>query len=385
MRIVYLFRSIAVKGGAERILIDKINYLANQPGYELFLLTYEQGVHQLAYPLLPQITYTDMGVMLFRRFRYGFFRRQWMYIRLGRKLRQRLSQQIAAIDPDIIICTSYAAIELSILSQMKDRSKKIIESHLAKMAIGQQVQHPGKGILNRLASISDQNTYRNIRQFDAFVTLTQADALSWKPIKETLVIPNMLSYYPPEINDALPKSERIISVGRLQKEKGYDLLIQSWELVFKVHPNWVLDIYGEGDERETLERNIAESGLENVVVLHPITNAIYEKYMESDFYVMSSRWEGFGLVLIEAMSCGIPCVSFDCPHGPSDIIRNGEDGLLVENGNVAQLAEKICYLIEHEDIRREMGRKARENVKRYLPENIMPQWEKLFNDLTTTL
>jgi len=117
-------------------------------------------------------------------------------------------------------------------------------------------------------------------------------------------------------------------------------------------------------------------GLENTINIMPFSHNIYEEYLKSSIFVLSSRYEGFGLVLIEAMSCGLPCVAFDCPHGPSDIIRDKEDGLIVENGNVEALANAICWMIEHNDERKTMGRKAKENVKRYSLDVIMSQWDE---------
>ncbi len=222
--------------------------------------------------------------------------------------------------------------------------------------------------------------YKLISKCSALVTLTQNDALSWKNLKKTVVIPNVLSYYPLKIKYN-PSSRKIITVGRLSEEKGYDLLIRSWRLVHQKHPEWSLEIYGSGKEKETLLRDLIEYKIEKSVAIHEPINYIYKKYMESSFFVMSSRYEGFGLVLAEAMSCGIPCVSFNCPHGPSEIIKNGEDGILVEAMNIEMLANKICFMIENEDIRKQMSIKARENVKRFLAENIMPKWVELFNTL----
>ena len=103
--------------------------------------------------------------------------------------------------------------------------------------------------------------------------------------------------------------------------------------------------------------------------------------MEASIYALSSRFEGFGMVLVEAMICGVPCVSFDCPCGPSDIIKNGEDGFLVENDNIGLFASKLSILIEDANKRKMMGRKAKENVKRYLPEKILSQWDELFKSI----
>lgn len=103
-----------------------------------------------------------------------------------------------------------------------------------------------------------------------------------------------------------------------------------------------------------------------------------EKYLESSIYAMSSRFEGFGMVLIEAMACGVPCVSFDCPYGPADVIKDGEDGFIVRYLDCKELADKICFLIENEETRKLMGRKARENIRRYSRETVMGKWTELF-------
>jgi glycosyltransferase involved in cell wall biosynthesis len=122
-------------------------------------------------------------------------------------------------------------------------------------------------------------------------------------------------------------------------------------------------------------------GICEKISFYPPTQEIESKYLEASIYVMSSRFEGFGMVLIEAMACGVPCISFDCPHGPADIITDGVDGILVENGDVAGLANALIRLIENEELRKKMGTAAKGNVMRFLPETILPQWDTLFKEL----
>lgn len=381
MTIIYIFHSLVVFGGVERIMVDKANYLSQNPEYNIYLFTFEQENLPLAYMLSDRVTHIDLGVPFYKQYQYGFAKRMLMQYQMKKEYHKALSQQVECIQPDIIIGASCEFVTIEAMMKLKDSSLKIIETHSSRASVEKVNIRPSNPIMKCIYRLMDKQMHQYIERSAAFVTLTNGDAKAWSEIKQLHIIPNILTYYPPTVDLQKKAVKRIISVGRLSEQKGYDLLVKVWKIVNQKHPDWTLDIYGDGEDRRMIEQEIEQQNLSHSIILHPPTTAIYEKYMESDFYVLSSRWEGFGLVLVEAMSCGIPCVSFDCPHGPSDIIKDGEDGLLVENGNIAQLAEKICYLIEHENIRKEMGIKARENVKRYLPENVIPQWETLFNEL----
>ena len=176
---------------------------------------------------------------------------------------------------------------------------------------------------------------------------------------------------------------RIISIGRYSEQKGYDRLIEAWIKVNRKHPDWHIRIYGEGQDRNSLQELIEKHHIENSFSLCPPTKSIQEKYLESSIYVMSSRFEGLPMALLEAMACGVPCISFDCPYGPAEIITPEEDGILVKNGNTDELADAICRLIEDTDKRIRMGKQAQKNIQRYSREEVMKLWDELFNTLTT--
>ena len=175
-------------------------------------------------------------------------------------------------------------------------------------------------------------------------------------------------------------AHQVIAAGRYAPQKGFDLLIEAWDIVHRKHSSWVLRIYGDGSLRDSFQQRIDELGMTDTCILEPTVPNIADKYCESSVFVLSSRFEGFGMVITEAMACGVPPVSFACPCGPRDIIDVGKDGLLAENGNIGQLAEKISYLIEHEDIRKEMGRQAKINAERFMMRNIAEQWKRLFEE-----
>lgn len=223
--------------------------------------------------------------------------------------------------------------------------------------------------------------FRDVKRYsDAIVTLTQGDAAMWGQHPNIHIIPNTTSIDIQTISSC--EAPRVIAAGRLTWQKGFDRLVDAWNIVQKRHPDWILDIFGEGFYKDSLTRQIKDRKLEHSITIHPFTQNITQEYLNSSILALSSNYEGFGLVLIEAMSLGVPCVSFDCPFGPSEIIRNQEDGLLVKNGDIQGFANALCHLIEHEAERKAFGKRAKQNITRYSLRNIMPQWEILFHKLT---
>ena len=238
-------------------------------------------------------------------------------------------------------------------------------------------------LVSSVAKLFDLWHFSKINKAKVLVTLTEADKKDWgKHIAtDIMVIPNMVTCYPDKITPYIERPKRIICAGRLDEQKGFDYLIEAWALIAKKFPDWKIDIFGHGDLKDALNKMIANRKLENQMEIHNPTDRIYDEYMNSSLYVMSSRYEGLPLVLIEAMSCGLPCVSFNCPNGPSEIISNGEDGLIVPFGNISELAKSIEWMITHKEERERMSQNSREKVKYYLAENIMPQWVELFNKI----
>ena len=177
-------------------------------------------------------------------------------------------------------------------------------------------------------------------------------------------------------------NKRAIIVGRYTEAKGYDYMIEAWRIVHQKYPDWTIHTFAMGEDEEQVRAKILSYGLQDTIIMNPPTDNIMEEYLKSSICVVSSVFEGFSMVLIEAMACGLPCVSFDCPYGPRNIIKEGEDGFLIEYLNTQALADGISKLIEDKDLRKSMGRKGRENVLRFSREKVMQQWVDLFESLT---
>ncbi|BEG98795.1 glycosyltransferase family 4 protein [Bacteroides sedimenti] len=377
MRIVYLYQELAFWGGADRVITEKANYLADICNYEVFMVTTCQN-HPIVFPLSPNVKHIDMGINFYEQYKYPLIKRIFIYLKLIRKYRRELEKLLKSIKPDITITTLCK--DLDVITSIKDGSFKIAEAHLAKEFVRDLHIYKRKSLPYKImGKILSCRTNRAIKKLDGFVVLSNSDAYNWREIREATVIPNSLPFYPSETSKC--EHKKIISIGRLEEQKGYDMLIKAWSIVHHKHLDWEINIFGKGTLKKRLDIEIEKEGITNSFIIKEPVQNIVEKYIESSFYVMSSRFEGFGMVLIEAMACGLPVISFDCPDGPSDIISDNEDGILVKNGNIEELAEKICFLIENDEIRRKMGEAARKNVKRYMPDVVMQEWILLFKSL----
>ena len=371
MRIVYITDTFAVWGGMERVLADKMNVLAEQYGWEVSLLTVNQGEHPLTYQLHSDVTHVDLGVRMHQQYQYSGISRLFKRRELKQVLNIRMEQALLERRPEVIVCVKLDFV--SVLSKLKGEIPLVVESHtLCNSKI-----MDGAGWLR---SIYIWSLKRSIRKADAVVSLTEGDAADWRRINNKVhVIPNVV-----HLNEsstfASSEQKSIIFVGRFSPQKDLGSLLRIWEIVHQQHPDWRLDIYGEGELMEYYLPRIQTMNAD-IYVYEP-TAGIMEKYREHSILLLTSLYEPFGLVLPEAMSCGLPVVAFDCPYGPADIITDGVDGFLVKDRDIDCFAKRVDQLISSYDLRRQMGQAGILSSQRYQVSCIMPQWVQFFEQLT---
>ena len=370
-----------MKAGVERVVSDKMNYLV-QHGYEVSLVTYEQGSHPHAFPLHPSIRHHSIDARFFKLSQEPIWKRPFRMFQMRRQLKKGLQQVVDCENPDVLITTTYSMKVLDIILNVRTNAHRLIESHIACYTIKKAYDYRHRTLLRPLATLYDRLAFSRIRKFEKLIVLTQGDAEDWSHyIKDVIVIPNPVTCYPETLKSRRGNNNRIICVGRLYEQKGFDLLIEAFARIASQCPEWYIDIFGSGEDKQQLQDSILAHQLEGRINILPPTDYVYDEYQQSEFYVLSSRYEGYPLVLNEAMSCGLPCVAFRCKYGPEEAITHGKTGLLAKNGDTADLAQQMLWMINHDEERHAMGNASREAARRYLPQTIMQQWINLFNQL----
>lgn len=374
MKIVYLFHIYANKAGTERVLIDKMNWLSEH-GFNVIALSYEQGDHPYSFPISPKVQCVDLNVRFFSLYRFSTPKRLLMEWVQRRRLSHRMRDFLQQHRPDIVICTTYNSFEIEILSNLCPN----LNIHFWIEAHCTFLESFRTDMLYKLTHLKRPFSQSMLSKVSGVVALTEGDAKEWRKVVDRVeIIPNMV-----DLNRTGKSADilcqHVIYVGRFSDQKGLPDLLRIWRLVHARYPDWLLDMYGAGLMKESFIHEI--EGQDLGILIHEPDANIVERYLESSIHLLPSVYEPFGLVIVEAMSCGLPVVSFDCPYGPASIITDGVDGFLISNRDVEAFAERVCQLIDDKDLRYRMGVAALQSSQRFSTERIMPMWKELFDSL----
>lgn len=376
-KLVYITPQLYTADGVARVLTMKANYFAEQYGYDITIILTEGKDKPLFYHLSDKIMVINLGLNFEEIWHKSFLSKAIIYLKKQRKYKRALTDELMRIRPDITI--TLLRREINFINDIKDGSKKIGEMHVLRSHYRNFEKNDTNAFKELFAKYWMCRLIGKLRRLDRMIVLTEKDCEAWTELNNVDAIPNPLSIMPNSVSSLTEK--RVIAVGRYYQEKGFDLLLEAWSRIYKNHPEWRLEIFGDG-EKATYEELRDKLGIpEKCCILNGRTNAIEQEYINSSIFVCSSRFEGFGMVLVEAMACGLAVVSFDCPWGPSSIIADGEDGILVENGNTGLLADALTSLMENSDKRNGLAKKAIQNVKRFHMDKIAERWKNLFDSL----
>lgn len=376
MKIIYCTHSVCNPGGMERVLVNKVTYLVEKLHWDVSIVTTDQKNRPAFYPLPEGVRMTDLGINYSDDNVKHPIGKIFGYLLKRRTHRKRLTELLMREKADIVV--SLYPSESSFIPLIKDGSRKVLELHFCKFF---RLQYGRKGLLGLIDRWRTRQDERIVRKFDRFVVLTHEDKGYWGNLPNIEVIPNAAMHLTCRYADVL--QHRVIAVGRLDYQKGFDRLLRTWRMIQQTgrYADWHLDIFGQGEWHDWLQGMIVDWQLSDTVCIHRPTERIGEEYAASSLLVMSSHYEGFPMVMIEAMAYGLPVVTYDFKCGPKDIIRQGENGLLVRDGDIEGLAQAMQRLMDDEPLRLRMGEEAKKVVDTYSEETVMKQWTKLFESL----
>lgn len=378
LKLVYVTPALYMAGGVERVLTLKANYFAEHFGYDITIVLTERRDKPLFYPLSDKIKVINLDINFEELWYCSFIKKVLVYLKKQRQYKKLLTEELMRIHPDITI--SLLRREINFINEIHDGSEKIGELHVNRANYRNFKTEDANWLKNLFARFWSHGLVNHLKKLDKLVVLTEKDREAWGELDNVVSIPNPLSFVPSSASRLTEK--RIICVARYSHEKGIDLLLKAWKEVESQIDDWRLDVFGEG-ERSPYEQLIDNLGIDRAhCALNGRTTDVEKEYCDSSIFILSSRFEGFGMVIVEAMACGLPVVAFDCPWGPQAIISDGEDGLLVENGNPSALAQNLIALMKDDGKRKIMSEAALRNVQRFQIEHIAQQWKKLFVEIS---
>ena len=359
MNIVYIVEDFAENGGVERIVSLKANELSTHYGHSVTIVSVYKDDRPIRYAIDENVGFVSLDVPFAAKDR-GRIGTLCSRVATLAEAAKRLNSTIRSLSPDIIFFTT--TLGALLLPFCRSRAKKVYESHLARPF------NP----FQRLFRLTEACA-------DAVVCLTEGDKREFGRAKRAYVIPNFIEQPERIATDYRPK--RAIAVGRLEHQKGFDVLIDCWQNVVTKHPDWHLDIYGDGSKREELQAQIDRLHLNEYITLCGRSNNIMEVYPQYSLHIMPSRYEGQGITLIEAQACGLPSVVFNFKFGAADIVQNGVNGIIVPQDDCKAFSEALCTIMESETMRSEYGHNALKVGRQYFKDNVFGKWVELINTL----
>jgi len=380
MNILYCIPHLYNAGGMERVLTQKANWLVQHTDYSITILTTErvpEGIAPVYFPLDKRVKTDTLIIDFDADYHKPLLSKWWGHMHRMRLYRKALTDYI--LREKIDLCISLCGKEIAFLHRLPCRT--MAEVHFSKDHRQQLLAANHSGWLwKALGIIRTRQLVRAVRPLQQLVVLTEADKRDWEAAgcNNIVCIPNPCALDGKKIPVLSDKSNIVLAVGRLHEQKGFDMLLTAWQVIESLHPEWSLRIVGEGEQRCSLEKQIASLGLHQVTLAGQVTD-VTEEYASAACFVLSSRYEGLPLALIEAMWCGVPSVAFNCPHGPAELLGN-DRGWLVTANDTTTLAKQIEYVMTH----REEALASAERAKifahdTYAEETIMNQWVQLIN------
>lgn len=337
MKILFVINSLKSKSGTERVAIELANKLSARATYDVTLLNRESIKTNTAYPVSDNVKVVALSGNFFQFY-------------------NKLKKHVSSYSYDIVIVHNMG--KLALLCTLLPKIKKMVTlEHVSFVSRPKKIQILSKFFYKRI---------------DQVVTLTQKDKEEFDNFHSKVIVISNFSPFP-IVSEPPQSNKQIVTIGRLTDQKNYIHLLKAWKKIYQIIPEWHLNIYGEGEHKKMLQNYIEKNALQRII-LKGSTSNVQQVYKQSNFFVMSSKYEGLPMVLVEAQSFGLPIVSYDCPFGPSDVIEDHENGLLVENQNNEALADAIFKLATSPNMLVQFSKNSLLNAKKYQPEQVLKVW-----------